>query len=166
MNVITVKMENLSEEERKQLIELVEKSNKENNKVWKPADREKYYYIRNDGEVYHGFYEKYCSADCGNYSMGNCFRTREEAEFAAEKLKVSAELKRFAKENNEEIDWNKQTQLKYHLFYNHRDKEIVIDYNTVYQFNSINFSSVKIAKQAVNTIGEERLKKYYFEVVE
>ena len=69
-------------------------SNKKKSKVWKPADREKYYYIRNDGEVYQAFYEKNCSTDCGNYSLGNCFRTEEEAKFAVEKLKVIAELKR------------------------------------------------------------------------
>lgn len=164
---ITINLENLSEEEREQFMRLVEKGNKKKSKVWKPADREKYYYIRNDGEVYYAFYEKYCSVDCGNYLLGNCFRTEEEAKFAVEKIKVTTELKRFAEENNEkELDWDKYRQPKYHLVYNYESKNIIIDYTCKHKFNSIYFSSREITEKAIKTIGEERLKKYYFEVVE
>lgn len=163
---VTINIENLSEEERKQFMELVEKSNKEKNKVWKPTDREKYYYIRNDGEVYHGFYEKYCSTDCGNYSMGNCFRTEEEAKFAVEKLKVIAELKRFAEENNDKIDWNDESQDKYCLRYDYKYNKMLVESNQFLKHNSTYFSSKEIAKRAIETIGKERLKKYYFEVEE
>lgn len=166
MNVITVKMENLSEEERKQLIELVEKSNKKKSKVWEPADREEYYYVRSDGEVLHGYYEKCCSFDCSIYSIGNCFRTEEEAKFVVEKIKVTAELKKLAEENNEELNWKNEDQPKYHLIYNYESKNIIIDYTCKYKFNSIYFSSKEIAKRAIETIGEKRLKKYYFEVEE
>lgn len=163
---VTINIENLSEEERKQFMRLIEKSNKEKNKVWKLTDREKYYYIRNDGEVYHGFYEKYCSADCGNYSMGNCFRTEEEAKFAVEKLKVIAELKRFAAENNKNIDWNEEFQHKYCLRYDCKHNEIVVEYNLFLKNNTTYFSSKEIAKRAITTIGIKRLKKYYFEIEE
>ena len=162
---ITINMENLSEEERKQLIELVEKSNKEHNKVWKPADREKYYYIRNDGDIYKAFFENYSSVDCDNYSIGNCFRTEKEANFAVEKLKVIADLKRFAEgKNDKELDWNDVTQSKYWLQYDCNQNKILIFENQFLKHNDIYFSSEKIAKEAIETIGKGRIKKYYFEV--
>ena len=162
---VTINMENLSTEEREQFMKLVEKGNKKKSKVWEPADREKYYYVRSDGEVLHGYYEKCCSFDCSIYSIGNCFRTEDEAKFVAEKIKVTAELKRFAEENNDkELNWDKYSQPKYHLIYNYESKNIIIDYTCKHKFNSIYFSSIAIAKKVIETIGEDRIKKYYFEV--
>lgn len=79
-----------------------------------------------------------------------------------EKLKVIRELKKFAYENNEEeIDWN-VSQKKYMLIY---DKGICVCWTVLKQipFN-IYFTSMDIAWEAVKTIGEERIKKYYFDV--
>lgn len=163
---VTINMENLSAEEREQFMKLIEKGNKVKSKNWEPKDREKYYYVRSDGEVLHGYYEKCCSFDCSIYSIGNCFRTEEEAKFVAEKIKVIAELKRFAKENNEKMDWYNPDQNKYFIYYNYRDDEISIDFNKLFKRETLYFSSNIIAKEAIETIGEERLKKYYFEVKE
>lgn len=163
---VTINMENLSTEEREQFMRLVEKGNKKKSKVWEPADREKYYYVRSDGEVLHGYYEKCCSFDCSIYSIGNCFRTEEEAKFVAEKIKVTAELKRFAEENNKNIDWNDESQDKYCLRYDCKYNEMLVECNQFLKHNSIYFSSKEIAKRAITTIGIKRLKKYFFEVEE
>lgn len=163
---VTINMENLSKEEREQFMRLVEKGNKKKSKVWEPADRDKYYYVRSDGEVLHGYYEKCCSFDCSIYSIGNCFRTEEEAKFVAEKIKVIAELKRFAEENNKQMDWNNEKQDKYYLRYNYNCNKIFVDNNQFLKCTTIYFSSEEIAKKAIETIGEERLKKYYFEIEE
>ena len=165
--IITINVENLSKEEYNLFTQLIEKSKKKKNNIWKPERREKYYYVRNDGEVFHSFYENCCSADCGNYSMGNCFRTREEAEFTVKKLEVIAELKRFAEENNnKELDWNNKNQTKYWLAYDCKNNEILIYNNMFVKHNDIFFSSNTIAEKAIKEIGEERLKKYYFEMEE
>ncbi len=79
-----------------------------------------------------------------------------------EKLKVEAELRRFAEENNEcEFDWEDKKQEKWFIFYNCKEKII----NPIYLYDfcicNIYFSSKEIAKQAIDYIGEERLKKYY-----
>lgn len=160
-NNITVNMENLSEKEREQLMKLIQKSNGSKGKMWKPEDNEKYFYVSGRGVI------NICrwindSTDNGCYGIGNCFKTKEEAEFALEKAKVEAELRRFAEENNEyEIDWEDDDQEKWFIFYNCDMKKIDIIYNTVLKTHCIHFSSKEITKQAIDYIGEERLKKYY-----
>lgn len=167
-NNITVNMENLSQEERTTLLSLIEKANKANSKVWKPEENETYYYLYSYGKIEEDTWDN-ADEDIIRYAIGNCFKTRGEAEFATEKLKVIAELKRFSLEHNEgEIDWSNDDEQKYCLYFNHERNRIMIDNFYVSQFLSeqIYFTSDTIAQQAIKEIGEERLEKYYFEVKE
>lgn len=161
-NNITVNMENLSEEERDQLIRLIQKSNGSKGRVCKPDYRRKYFYVNECGGIMNSkWYDD--SIDADRYEIGNCFKTKEKAEFTLEKLKVEAELRRFAEKNNEcEFDWKDKKQEKWFIFYN--CKEEIINPIYVYDFCICNiyFTSKEIAKQAIDYIGEERLKKYYF----
>ena len=94
-----------------------------------------------------------------------CFKTEEEAEFALEKAKVETELRRFAEENNEyEIDWTDEDQEKWCMYYSYMDGDVYFTDAYCHKRNDIYFSSKKIGAQAVDSIGKERLKKYYFEV--
>lgn len=164
-NNITVNMENLSQEERSTLLSLIEKA-KQKNKVWKPEENETYYYSYSDGHIEKATCDNR-NMDKNRYAIGNCFKTKEEAEFALERQKVIMELKRFALEHNEkEIDWSNRCQNKYFLYFNHDKNRIMISYYYIYQYicEPIYFTSEKIAQQAIKEIGEERLKKYYFEV--
>lgn len=160
---ITVNMENLSEEERSTLLSLVKKSNKLKSKVWKPEYGETYFYIGSRVYISRWLDD---DIDRTRYAIGNCFKTQEEAEFALERQKVITELKRFALEHNEEIDGNNKQQNKYILFYNLCGNSIEIDYWRSCRYYGICFTSKEIAWQAVEKIGKERLKKYYFEVKE
>lgn len=160
---ITINMENLSDEERNTLLSLIEKANKPKSKVWKPEYGEEYYFIRNNGQICYTPWIN-VDADKESFVLGNCFKTEEEAKFALEKLKVITELKRFAIEHNEgEIDWNDNKQYKYILCFDHDENCVNIDMFTWVQYQHA-FTSREIAEQAIKEIGEERLKKYYFEV--
>lgn len=162
-HVLNVNFDNLTEEERNQLIALVKKSMEEP-KVWKPKNGEDYYYIDVEGEYFSDSWDDN-DFDDNAYAIGNCFKTKEEAKFVIEKLKVIAELKRFAQEHNDKIDWNSGSW-KYYLVYDYHYpvKDISIC-NTIYvRRNGIFFTSKEIAQQAIETIGADRLKKYYFEV--
>lgn len=162
---ITVNMENLSNEERSTLLSLIEKA-KQKNKVWKPEENETYYYSYSYGNIDEDTWDS-ANEDRNRYVLGNCFKTKEEAEFALEKQKVIMELKRFALEHNkEDIDWNDSKQRKYFLSYQHDKNIIFIDYYYYYQSCSIYFTSEEITQAAIKEIGEERIKKYYFEVKE
>lgn len=165
-NNITVNMENLSQEERSTLLSLIEKANKPKNKVWNPEENETYYYSYSDGNIEKATCDN-LNVDKNRYAIGNCFKTKEEAEFALEKQKVITELKRFALEHNEEdIDWNDSNQRKCFLSYQHDKNIIFIDFYYSVQIYNIYFTSEEIAQAAIKEIGEERLKKYYFEVKE
>ena len=163
MDKITLNMENLSEDEREQLIKLVEKANKkENSKVWKPEKGDWYWYIGKTTISHLVFNND--RMDNFLYSIGNCFKTEKEAEFAVEKRKVIVELKRFAKENNEfEFYWCSYSHNKYFICYAGNTDSIEIYSRSINKSDDVYFSSKEIARAAIETIGEERLKKYYFE---
>lgn len=165
-NNITVNMENLSQEERSTLLSLIEKANKPKNKVWKPEKGEKYYYSYSDGFIKESTWDN-VNVDKNRYAIGNCFKIKEEAKFALERQKVITELKRFALEHNDkEIDWNNIEQRKCFLSYQHDKNIIFIDFYYSVQIYNIYFTSEEIAQAAIKEIGEERLRKYYFEVKE
>lgn len=136
---------------------------------WKPELDEKYYIICSDGSIDFNTYDgDFC--DKSFMAIGNCFQTEEQAKFMVEKLKIIHELKTFAVENNEEeIDWNNKDQRKYYLILTCTGgKNRYMDATYTFELRSIPFNvyftSEKLAKKAIETIGEERLKKYYFGV--
>ena len=140
----------------------------EESKVWKPEKDGHYYYYDNDGRTYQS---SYCedSIDKRRLEFGNCFKTQEEAKHMAEKLKVINELKNFALENNnEKIDWRDKCIGKYFITYDFYDEEISVASYTFRNFLpfEIYFTSKEIAQKAIKTIGEYRIKKYYFDIEE
>ena len=90
--------------------------------------------------------------------IGNCFRTEQEAEFAVEKLKVEAELRKFSRPFKED-------EYNYFIQIHPSHNNIVTDSDDYYQTQgTIYFESTAIANEAIDTIGEERIKKYIFGV--
>lgn len=133
-------------------------------KVWKPNKNEKYCYIGGDGDIYHTVNVNLTTDDC-IFSIGNYFKTDEEAEHMVEKLKVIKELQDFAFENSdEEIDWYDKEQDKWEISY--KDSNVEPICNNYYRTQAFNiyFTSLEIAKEAIKKIGEDRIKKYYFDV--
>lgn len=137
-------------------------------KWWKPKFDETYWSIKPWTGAIRTCYNE-AKADETAKSIGFCFQTKEQAEFMFEKLKVIHELEKFAYENNEEeeIDFNKP-QTRHFICYDIRDKKVDIDWSSTLFFMPFNiyFSSEEIARKAIETIGEDRIKKYYFGVEE
>ena len=138
---------------------------------WKPKVGESYWSIRPwSGAVRTCYYDH--KIDGFAVSMGLCFQTEEQAKFMVEKLRVIHELEKFAYENNEkEIDWNDINQAKYHLVGVFGDKENnYIKICSTFMLKELPFNiyfiSEEIARKAIETIGEDRIKKYYFGVNE
>lgn len=132
---------------------------------WEPKNKDLYWYISNDGEIHSWNFNKKFNTSSLNF--GNCFQTKKQAKFMVEKLKVIHELEKFAYENNEkEIDWNDVNQTKYYLGMFQSDKIIAVfsTYKWCYTPFNIYFTSEEIAEKAIETIGEDRIKKYYFGV--
>ena len=161
-NKITVDLSNLSEDERKQLLTLIEKANKPKTTVWKPVNREKYYSIDSTGSLYHIRWED-DNYDLKRFKIGNCFKTEDEANFAVERLKVIAELKRFANEHNPaNFDRNVYGLDKWYLYYDQSDKHVHAAYNKYGLNSEAIFANSDVTKAAIEKIGEDSLKKYYF----
>lgn len=164
-STVTVNLNNLTDEERKQLLNLVSKSHTEKkSKVWKPNEGDTYYCISYCGQVNNNIYMPTVSSE--HYKLGNCFKTREEAEFALEKQKLITEIKRYIAENDpDKLDFNNPIQLKYYLTYNYITKEFSTVNTTAYLiWNNICFSTYFDWEKMITDIGEDRIKKYLFNV--
>lgn len=131
---------------------------------WKPEKNyEEYYCISTTGDVVKCLVFKNDNIDNQNYEFHNMFKTKEEAEFTVEQRKVLAELKEYADDKEWDGDnWH------WCIEYNANEKRMKVDYyweTKIIPFN-IYFSSEEQAQKAIDAIGEERLKKYYFCVEE
>lgn len=103
--------------------------------------------------------------DKNRLSIGNVFLTKENAEFAIERLKVIAELKKYAKEFSDE-EWQNQSIVKHYIIFDYEDHVINIGYVCFTKVSDIYFESEEKAKEAIEAVGEERVKKYYLGVKE
>ena len=138
----------------------------EKKKYWTPKEKEKYFYIEDCMGVSDDRNVQ-APIDYCRFNIGNFFKTKIEAEHILEKLKVIHELQKFAYENNEgEIDWKNFNQCKYYLVYDTKDEDLYVDYSIYCKSEPFNiyFTSSKIAKRAIEAVGEDRIKKYYFNV--
>lgn len=135
-------------------------------KVWKPNIGENYFFITSSLEV-NKFTNEGDMVDESIISSYNCFKTEEEAQHMIEKLKVIKELQNFAIENrDEEISWDEDSRYKFYIYFDYKWKMIRITWATVAHGSPFNiyFASEKAIHDAIDSIGEERIKKYYFDV--
>lgn len=122
-----------------------------------PQDGDNYWYIDDEGSVFGTFYDNHY-IDRFHQTIGNFFQTEQQAEFAVEKLKVEAELRKFSRPFKED-------EYNYFIQINSSHNNIVVDSDDCYQTQgTIYFESTTIANEATDTVGEERIKKYIFEV--
>lgn len=131
--------------------------------MWKPEDDEKYYYIDSCVGVDWDYY-------CSNYDddelrvrIGNVFKTEEEAEKMIKKLQIINTLKELSN-----IDFNDSDSDKYVIYYSTNHNDILINKHACIKELpfSIYFATEKDCLKAIDIIGKENLKKYYFDVVE
>lgn len=133
------------------------------NKRWRAKKGDYYYFIVLGGTVRVAKEEEE-ELDNQRYTISNYFKTREEAEFEVERLKVIAELREWATPVDE-FDWSNATENKYHIHLKNDTAEkfwLVVDAWGKYQFSDLAFASEKIAREAIEAVGEERIIKYYF----
>lgn len=151
----------LTEEQEKQIKDYL---GIKNSKKWRPKQNERYYIVTTRLTVGEAFYTVHDEINDARLFVNNCFKTKEEAEFRLEQIKVYNELKIFADENNEEIDWNKP-KWKYHITYNYDKKHLGVSaFICVQDIGQIYFSSEELVQQAIEKVGADRIKKYLFGV--
>lgn len=102
-------------------------------------------------------------ADNALKSFGNCFKTKEDAEFKLEQLKVLHELEELADDDLTEWDYH---ETHFYLYYDHERDQVLINHGLIYQYSTFCFKTLKSVSDAIDKIGADRLKKYYFCVPE
>ena len=126
--------------------------------IWTPKMGDRYYALCGDGEIACFIYnqEEY---DSRFLTIGNCFKTLAEAEFMEERLKIITELHKWSESRDRY--WGEDTS-HYYLVYDYLADKIKITQTTIINMGVIYFGSEEYAKNAIQEIGEEKLKKYYF----
>ena len=122
-----------------------------------------YYFIDSDGEIVDDYFSLDSSLIKRRLAMGNCFKTREEAEFELERLKVLTEMKKFAESKNRA--WNGVT-LHWCMFYDINTNSVQFIGKTEYKYDGIYFKTQEKAKECLETIGEDKIRKYYLQIKE
>ena len=137
---------------------------KEKNKIWKPKEGEAYYVILTRGFIDYTIYDSDNRDDNERLSFGNCFKTREEAEHMLEKIKIINKLKELSNFNfGDDIN-----EIKYSIGYDVNTKKVCSNMNRFTRIMpfEVYFASNEDCQKAIEIIGEENLKKYYFDIVE
>ena len=95
--------------------------------------------------------------------IGNVFKTEEEAGKMIKKLQIINTLKELSN-----IEFNDSDSDKYVIYYSTNSNNIMINkHSCVKELPfSIYFATKEDCQKAIDSIGEENLKKYYFDVVE
>ena len=121
-----------------------------------PQDGDVYWLINTAGETN---WARWHGAEIENkrLSFGNVFQTEEEADFAVEKLKVEAELRKFSRPF-------KNGQPNCNVILSDNENVSTAYWNEIQTQGSIYFESEEKAKQVIQSVGEERIKKYIFGV--
>lgn len=153
-------LEKISELEQ-QLAVLRAEVEKEENKRWRAKEGYKYWYVNSSGnpDCLHEYNRDII--DNFRYDTHNYFQTEDEARRYAKVLETERQLKKFADEHNDVIDWSDINQHKWNLCYYYSRYEVSpIRCCGVKESRTIYFSSEEIARQAIDEIGEEEIKEY------
>ena len=157
-------LESKIEELQKQLNELKNLKIEEPKGKWMPAEDEQYYHIDEDLEIESEFFDD-DEYDNNLIKLGNCFKTEEEAQFVADKIKYTLMFKNYVEEHSDPLDWENHQQEKWSIYYDCDDNCIGCDWCVSWKKQSVIYASSKqILKDAINYVGEENVKKYILEV--
>lgn len=132
--------------------------------LWKPEEDEKYYFIDSDFTIDDDHYYESCCYDRDRVAVGNAFQTQEDAKKMTEKIKIINRLRELSNINFV-YDCSK---LRYSIGYDIDTKKVIPSMNRYTRMLpfELYFETAKDCQNAINEIGEENLKKYYFDVVE
>lgn len=126
--------------------------------VWDLKKGDRYYYF----DDYDGVeFTEWSNDNIDNIRryFGNCFLTREEAEFEIERRKVEAVLLKYGRREFKESEEN------YYMYCEDNEPPFEIDCYNCYQIQGvIYFDTKELCQKAIKEAGEDNIKKYIFGV--
>ena len=159
-NNMNLELSNLTEEQKKQIIDLAEKFKQENEVDKLDMDRDfKPYGFNGRTEKVKGVSDTIAKE---LFNLGLTAHTKEDAEKIRRRLLVEKELRDWAKKCKEPVDYRNLNQEKFHIKYETDCFEISIDSFYTYAAANILFTDKNILEQAIKSIGQERLIRDYF----
>ena len=140
-----------------------ENKKKESNKRWKPNWGENYFRIGAFDDITSLKWENDVF-DNKHYNARDIYKTREEAEFELERRKIMIELQNYADDHNGEIAHPSDA---FWLVLDEDDMSITVeDESFLPPVGTVLFSDAETAYDAIEAIGEDRILKYMFGVVD
>ena len=128
--------------------------------VWDLKINDGYWEVGSHGNVCADIWENDV-IDNGRRTIGNCFLTKEEAEFEVERRKVEAIMLKYGG-----IRF-KNSERNYYLYYDHEDNLIIKTTVGICQNQgTIFFDDDELIDQAIKEAGKDNIKKYIFGVEE
>lgn len=139
-----------------------ENKKKETNKRWKPNWGEDYFRIGVDDDDIIPLKWENDAFDNKYYNARNIYKTKEEAEFEAERRKIMTELQNYADEHNGEIA---RPSYAFWLGFDEDDMAITVEFESYLPpVGTVLFSDEGTAYDAIKAIGEDRILKYMFRI--
>lgn len=134
--------------------------------IWDLKTGDKIYWIDRFGDVLTGEWRE-DEEGCHDIRMMNSiFLTEKEADFETERRKVETEMLKYGG-TRDMMSLGGSYQPKFFITYSHCDKVISDAYRSYMNYQGcIFFKTRKDAENAIDKIGEDRIKKYIFNVKE
>lgn len=119
--------------------------------VWDLKEGDKCFFVTSAGNILDWFWDEQPT------KIGNCFLTKEEAEFELERRKIEAEMLRLG--GRRKFNRGKDN---YFIMYTRIEGLDYVNYQSMHEQGVIYFDSELDAINAVKTIGKDKIKKYIF----
>lgn len=146
---------NLQEENKALKERIAELEGREKEEQEFPQDGDNYWYINQLGIIMHDKWSGFVSEGYMT-EIGNVFQTEQQAQFAAEKLKVEVELQKFSRPF-------KCGEINRYIFLDTDSGCLNLAGLSYSQYQgTIYFESEDEAYQAIESVGEDRIIKYLF----
>ena len=129
--------------------------------VWDLKSGDKCYFATVIGHVFPGIWNNW-NVQIENRKLGNCFLTKEEAEYELERVKIENEMLRLG--GRREFKKGEDNYYIFCDFSSQYDVRIYKEKDGSFGKGMIYFDSIKECRNAIETIGEDRLRKYIFGV--
>lgn len=128
--------------------------------VWNLKNGDRYWSISSYADVYNKTW-KNVVVDNWRRNIGNCFLTKEDAEFEIMRRKVETTLLKCGRREFKNKDYN------FYIVYDHDESLVGILNDTFRQYsNTIYFDTKELCQKAIEEAGENNIKKYIFGVVD